>query len=40
MVFEGIRANRLYTVTSDEANEQIVERSKFITAGENPPALF
>lgn len=40
MVFEGIRANRLYIVTSDEANEQIVERSQFITAGENPPALF
>ena len=36
MVFDGIRAKRLYIVTSDASNETILERSRYITTGENP----
>lgn len=36
LVFDGIRAKRLYIVTSDASNETILERSRYITTGENP----
>ena len=39
IVFDGIRAERLYLLTHPQFNEAILARAKNITSGENPTAL-